>query len=245
MSRKYTNMEPYLFYGKILPERAQISLSFSLGFSHFTSGDTGKAEVSIILNQLSVTVHTEKEWDIFDLRNVVRHIIQTHLAMTGYLKGYAYDLEITRVVSSALGIDQVFGIDVPIIAKPRESINLASELEKLKVKIIGRNGIFLNRCFNDLVSAIQNADDTGFYCYRAVEALRHHCANVHDISGKNNNAQWEKLREISGVDESTIRTLENSAQSIRHGGVSGLTDHDRGNLLKITWEIVDAYIAKI
>lgn len=237
------NMEPYLFYGKILPERAQISLSFGLGFSHFTSGDTGKAEVSIVLNQLSVIVRTEKEWDIFDLRNVVRHIVQTNLAMIGYLKGCAYDLEITRVLNSAIGIDYVFGIDVPVIAKPRESIDLGNELKKLRPKTVGKNGVFLNRCFNDLVSAMRDADDTGFYCYRAVEALRHHCANVHDISGKN--AQWEKLREISGVDEPTIRTLENSAQSIRHGGVSGLTQHDRGNLLKITWEIVDAYIAKI
>jgi hypothetical protein len=238
-------MEPYLFYGKILPERAQISLSFGLSFSHFTSGDTGKAEVSIVLNQLSVIVHTEKEWDIFDLRNVVRHIVQTNLAMIGYLKGYAYDLEITRVLNSALGIDYVFGIDIPVIAKSRESIDLANELEKLKVKTAGENGIFLNRCFNDLVSAMKNADDTGFYCYRAIEALRHHCAAVHKISEKDKKTQWEKFREVSKLDEQIIRKLEASARPIRHGEVSGVTDKDREELFKTTWEVVGAYIANI
>lgn len=242
---KNNHMEPYLFYGKILPERAPISLSFGLSFSHLTSSDTGKAEISIVLNQLSVTVHTEKEWDIFDLRNVVMHIVQTNLAMVGYLKGYAYDLEITRVLNSALGIDYVFGIDIPIIAKPRESIDLASELERLKAKTIGEKGIFLNRCFNDLVSAMKNADDTGFYCYRAVEALRHHCAAVHNISEKDKKTQWEKFREVSKVDEQATRKLENSAQSIRHGGVSGVTNHDREDLFKTTWDIVSAYIAVI
>ncbi|GAO27080.1 hypothetical protein ALISP_6900 [Alicycliphilus sp. B1] len=31
-------MEPYLFYGVVLPERAQLTLQFSVGFSHIASG---------------------------------------------------------------------------------------------------------------------------------------------------------------------------------------------------------------
>lgn len=238
-------METYLFYGKILPERAPISLSFGLSFSHFTSGETGKAEISIVLNQLSVTVHTEKEWNIFDLRNVVKHIVQTNLAMIGYIKGYAYDLEITRVLNSTLGVDYVFGIDIPAIAKPRESIDLASKLGELRAKTQGENGIFLNRCFNDLVSAMKDADDTGFYCYRAVEALRHHCAVVHNISEMDRKIQWEKFMEVSKVNEEATRKLENSAKSTRHGGVSDVTNADREDLFKTTWDIVDAYIVNI
>jgi hypothetical protein len=238
-------MEPYLFYGKILPERAQISLSFGLSFSHLTSGEIGKAKISIVLNQLSVTVQTQKEWDIFDLRNVVKHIVQTNLAMIGYLKGYAYDLEITRVLNSALGIDNVFGIDIPVIAKPREFINLSNELEKLKAKTTGENGVFLNRCFNDLISAMKNAEDTGFYCYRAVEALRHHCAAIHNISEKDKLIQWEKFREVSKIDELSIRKLENSAQSIRHGGISSVTNNDREDLFETTWNVVGAYVSII
>src|SRR2546428_13699499 len=91
-------MEPYLFSGAVLPERAQLSLSFSLEFSHVTSGITGVAKVSIVLNQVAVWVESEHDWDILDLRNVVKNIVQTHLAMVGYLKGYAYDFEVTRVL---------------------------------------------------------------------------------------------------------------------------------------------------
>ncbi|PIF27429.1 hypothetical protein CLU88_2321 [Acidovorax sp. 56] len=85
-------MEPYLFSGVVLPERAQLSLQFVVGFSHLGSNINGIAKVSIVLNQVAVWVESEHDWDLFDLRNVVRNIIQTQLAMVGYLKGYAYDL---------------------------------------------------------------------------------------------------------------------------------------------------------
>jgi hypothetical protein len=238
-------MEPYIFYGKILPERAQITLGFGLNFTHLVSSNIGIANVSIVLNQLAVTVQTKIEWNIFDLRNVVNNIVQSHLAMIGYLNGYAYDLEITRVLNSELKIDYVFGIDIPAISKPREGVDLASELEKLRMKSQGENGIFLNRCFKDLVSAMKDADDTGFYCYRAVEALRHHCAVVHNISEKDKKAQWEKFRSVSNTNEEKIRKLEGSAKSVRHGGVSGVTSHDRADLFKTTWDIVGAYISNI
>lgn len=88
-------MEPYLFYGVVLPERAQLTLQFSVGFSHIASGVEGTAKVSIILNQVAVTVESEHKWGIFDLRNVVKNIVQNHLAMVGYLMGYAYDFEVT------------------------------------------------------------------------------------------------------------------------------------------------------
>ncbi len=238
-------MEPYLFYGTVLPTRAQISLSFDLGFSHITSGNIGRAKISIVLNEVAVTVHTEKEWNIFDLRNVVKNIVQSNLAMIGYLKGFAYDLEITRVLNSSVGVDYVFGIDVPCIAKPREPVDLGVELEKLKLKTIGANGVFLSRCFNDLIAAMKYADDTGFYCYRAIEALRHHCASVHKLVTADKNTQWQKFRDISGIEELATRSLEDAARVTRHGEVAGMTDEARVKLFNTTWNMVDSYIAQI
>lgn len=239
-------MEPYLFYGKVLPVRAQLSIpTFGLGFSHITSGETGKAQVSIILNEVAITVHTEKEWDIYDLRNVVKNILQSHLSMIGYLRGFAYDSEITRVLNSSLGVDRVFGIDIPCIAEPRKSIDVGAELEKLKAKTVGADGVFLSRCFHDLVAAMKYADDTGFYCYRAVESLRHHCASVHNISPNNKDKQWEKFREVSGVSEETMQILVNAAGITRHGGVVSMTGKEREELFITTWNVVESYIAQI
>ena len=52
-------MEPYLFHGVVLPERAQISLHFELEFSHVASGVRGVAKVSIVLNQVAVWVDSD------------------------------------------------------------------------------------------------------------------------------------------------------------------------------------------
>jgi hypothetical protein len=82
-------MEPYFFQGVVLPERAQPSLPFTLGFSHITSGVAGVAKASVVLNQVAVWIESDHEVDIFDLRNVVKNLVQSHLDMVGYVKGHA------------------------------------------------------------------------------------------------------------------------------------------------------------
>ena len=235
-------MEPYQFNGIVIPERAQLSLQFAVGFSHIVSGVSGLAKVSIVLNQLVVWVDSEHDWDIFDLRNVVKNIVQGELAMIGYLKGYAYDLEVTRVLNQSRNIDYVFGIDIPCLAERGNSLDLQDALLKLRAKTIGPNGIFLHRCFSDLVSSMKHADDTGFYCYRAIESLRHHCAAAHSLSAADKSKQWEKFRQVSGCDEQTLRAIKAAADPLRHGEVHGSSSEDREKIFTTTWGVVDGYL---
>lgn len=238
-------MEPYLFQGVVLPERAQLTLKFELAFSHIASGVGGMAKVSILLNQVAVLVESEHEWDIFDLRNVVKNIVQSHLAMVGYLKGYAYDFEVTRVLNQSRGIDYVFGIDIPCLAERGKSVDLQEALIRLLEKTTGPNGVFLHRCFNDLVSSMKHADDTGFYCYRAIESLRHHCAAIHNLSSADKSKQWEKFREVAGCSEKTLRSIKFAADPVRHGEAAGTTSEDRATVFTNTWDVVDAYLKSV
>jgi hypothetical protein len=238
-------MEPYLLYGVVLPERAQLSLQFELGFSHIATGVKANAKVSIVLNQIVVWVESDHEWDIFDLRNVVQNIVQSHLAMVGYLKGYAYDSEITRVLNQSRGIDRVFGIDIPCLSDRGKLVDLTEALPKLRDMTVGLIGVYLQRCFSDLVSAMKHADDTGFYCYRAIESLRHHCAAVHGMATADKSKQWEKFRVVSGCDEKTLRDIKAAADPVRHGEFAGPTNSDRAKLFTSTWDVVDGYIKSI
>ncbi|WP_250507656.1 hypothetical protein [Caballeronia sp. GAFFF3] len=235
-------MEPYLFIGVVLPERAQFSLQFSLPFVHHTSGADGVAKVSIMLNQTAVLVESKHDWDIHDLRNVVKNIVQDYLAMFGYLTGIAYDLEITRVLNQSRGIDYVFGIDIPCLTERSNGINVHHSLMQLRDKTIGENGVFLRRCFADLVSSMKHADDTGFYCYRAIESLRHHCAALNGLTDASKAKQWAKFREVSGSAEDTLRSIKLAADPLRHGETAGLTSQDRAKLLTDTWDVVDGYL---
>lgn len=235
-------MTPYLYEGLILPERAQLSLQFEVHFKHLTSDVSARACVSVVLNQVAVWIYSDVKWDIFDLRNVVKTILQNEVAVIGYLKGYAYEVEIRRVLHPELGIDNVFGIDIPCIAERNESINLDARIAFIRERTTGIEGILLNRCFNDLVMAMKSPDDTGFYCYRAIESLRQHCIIKFKLNPENKSMQWKKLREIAQCDENTIRSIKESADPLRHGDVMSITSEDRKTLFLKTWDIVDSYI---
>ncbi len=239
------NMEPYFFQGIVLPERAQLSFEYGINFTHLTSGFDGIAKVNIILNQVAVWVESNYEWDIHDLRNIVKNIVQNHLNLVGYLKGFAYDLQLTRVINKSRNIDYVFGIDIPCLKNRNKSIDLHEEIIKLQNKSAGVNGMFITRCFRDLASAMKDADDTGFYCYRAIESLRHHCAAIYELSSSDKIIQWNKFREIAACDEDTLRSIKQAADPLRHGDVTGISSDDRASLFIKTWDIVDGYIKNI
>lgn len=220
-------------------------MQFTVVFSHATSGNSARANVSIILNQIVVWLDSEIQWNIYDLRNVVKALLQNELAKVAYLRGYAYDVEVTRVMHRELEIDQVFGIDIPCIANRNASIDLNERIASIRQKTVGPEGVLLHRCFNDLVAAMQHPDDTGFYCYRAIEALRHHCRARHAIDPQNKPQQWQKLREVTGIEEATFRFIQNAANPVRHGNVVSVTGQDRVELFTRTWDIVDAYLASL
>ena len=192
-------LEPYLFYGKIRPERAQLSLGFDLGFQHFSTGHTGRIEVSVILNELVARVFTDETWDIYDLRNLVNNVIRTELSALGYLMGRAYDIDITRVLRLEEKLDYVFGIEVDCIATPRRESPVEQKIQALRPLLQGESGMYVSRCLMDLMSALRYADDTAFYCYRAVESLRNHCVETQRKTLPSRDAQWELFRSISGV----------------------------------------------
>lgn len=235
-------MEPYLFTGVVLPERAQLSLQAGLGFTHLLTGINGTAKISIVLNQVAVWVESDHAWDIFDLRNIVKNIVHDQLAMLGYLKGYAYDFEVTRVLSQSRGIDQVFGIDIPCITERGTAVDLPAAMSKLSEKVSGPTGVLLSRCLKDLASSMKFADDTAFYCYRAIESLRHHCASAHGLVEADKSQQWAKFREVSGCSEENLRFIKSAADPLRHGEIAGASSNDRATIFKITWDIVDGYL---
>jgi hypothetical protein len=235
----------YFFQGVILPERAQLTVNFELGITSVESGQTTTVKVNILLNQVAVWIESEYSWDIYDLRNIVRNFVQNYLNFIGYLKGYAYDLEITRVINQKEKIDVVFGIDIPCIKGLHENLDLDKEISFLKEKTAGENGVFVNRCLNDLVLSMKHADDTGFYCYRAIESLKHHCISIFQLSQLGKDKQWEKFREVSNTNKEDIMLIKKTADPLRHGNIGGSSAEERTKLFIETWGIVDRYLKNV
>lgn len=238
----------YLFQGVVHPERAYLSMRFSIWAKHWLSGADIGATVNIRNNQIGAWITTDREWDVTDLRNVVHSIIQSRVAIVGFLKGYAYTVEIVRALNPDPDADCVFGIDIPVIAERRhfnDAGRLAIAVEILATKASGDDGLLIHRCFNDLVAAMKDADDTAFHCYRAIESLRKHCAIRHNMSNADEKEQWIKFREVSGQSEATLKAIKAAADPIRHGGLAGLDDEARAKMFAMTWDVVDAYLEKV
>jgi hypothetical protein len=204
-------------------------------------------KVSIILNQIAVTVETDIEWGVFDLRNMIASVIHNDLAILSFSTGYAYVFELTRVINRSLGVDQVFGIEISAIENRQKAKPVGVRFSEIKHKIVGINGIYLNRCFSDLASAMRYHHDTPFYCYRAIESLRNHCAAQNGLLDSDDGTQWQKFREVSGRSREDIeRYKQNYADRQRHGKPGDpMSDQDRAEMFVLTWDIVDAYLDSI
>ena len=69
---KGASVNPYIFKGLVLQERAQISFGpFEAKLQHLSSERNLRGKLNIVLNQLTVCLYTDEDWDIFDLRNIV------------------------------------------------------------------------------------------------------------------------------------------------------------------------------
>lgn len=239
-------MTQYFFEGVIYPERAHLSIpKYSLSFLHPTSKLTAEVAVSVILNHAAVWVDTQAEWDIYDLRNIILTILQYELSVIGYLKGLAYSVEVRRVINLERNVDYVFGIDMPCIAERNKAINLDSAIPEMRKKLGGALGVYVHRCLTGLNDAMKEPNDTGFFCYRAIESLRHHCAAKFNLDPQDKSEHWKKFREMAKCDEATLRTIKESGDALRHGDVSSVTSADRAKLLKTTWDVVEAYLSAI
>lgn len=238
-------METYLIEGTVLPERARIDHQFGEEFTHIGTGTTGTMTVSILCNKVMVWLETPTEWDILDLRNLVKYVLLNELAIVGFLQGYTYELDVSRVCNRERGIDFVFGIDVPCIGLRNQNMDKASMHNLIREKSIGEAGVFIHRCFQDLTMAMKSAEDTGFYCYRALEALRQHCIAKFKLPAEKKGEQWKKLREIAKCDEATTREIEAAAAHTRHGGVTPITDAERQKLFLNTWNVVEGYMRNV
>lgn len=238
-------MSEYIFYGRILPERAILDHRSQFLFGHPSTGSSGKISISIICSTIIVVVDTKNEWDIFDLRNVVNYSVMSHLSVIGYLKGYSYNFIIDRIFNNERQIDYVFGVNVPCVSDDRNDIDLDSRFKAMQLFLQGELGIHISRCMIDLISALRYADDTSFYCFRAIEALRNHHSAKFEIEHLERSSRWEKFREFIEVDREEFDQIGNSAKIVRHGNFEAKGASDRANYLTKTWSIVDRYIKKL
>jgi hypothetical protein len=92
----------------------------------------------------------------------------------------------------------------------------------------------------DFREAIQIARGTGFFCYRAIEAMMQSMKAAD--SENEGSLSWPRLREVLRIDRSAIDYVKEHADFPRHGRPSDVTDAQRAKIFTITDEIVRRYL---
>lgn len=233
-------MQEYIFKGRVLPVRATLSLGeIQMQVTEGENSTPADVAVSIYCNEVTIYYNTTEEVNIYDLRNICLNLVNGIIAAVGYYSGIGWSLEITQVLNRKLNINEVYGADIPCLSK-RNDIGKFNEFWEKLSSASSKERVYIDRCFSDLKLAITHPLDTPFYCYRAIESLRHLCAIRYGLSKESD--QWQKLSELSGKTWDDTKHIKDFANDARHGNHKNFTDNQRESFFTVTWDLVDGFL---
>lgn len=237
------NEHVYIFTGRVIPERAIISV----GEMEFLVGSInddvpeGHLYVEIVLSQISARYLGSSEVkNLFSLRNLVEETVRFLLDAVGYYHGYAYNAEIIQVIRPFSAKKHVFGIDIPVLKGLVEQAGIS--IHEIFTTVV-KCGNHLKESLSDVREAIKSPRDTGFFCYRAIESLKNCCADRNH--GLNDAQAWSLFRQTYSIGKDDIMRIKHFADAPRHGNYTEripMSDEDRAEIFVKTWKIITKFI---
>ena len=240
MATENTKSVQYTFFGKVHPERCNVSIAAIQG----TIGKPGDALHGVLryyisLSQVTATfVCDEPIVDIHTLKNHLEDSIRVAIDALGYTIACGYDFEVTQMIDSLGNQPTVFGVGVPVVEKAAAEAGIS--FKEIMDLYADARGTYLQRCLADLREAIRAPKDTGFFCYRAIESLRQFF--LHEKGAGNEKASWELLRTELNVSRDDINVIKHIADPVRHGHGAGIMDEQRAKVFVMTWKIVNEFV---
>src|ERR1700730_18766460 len=230
-------MTQWTFFGRVLPERIPLKVALPEWTSELTEfGLRYRVTIQIADGQLIVPVIIESgQIDVHTLRNLVENDIRIATDLIGYIIGGSFDVDMISATSDA-GPSVVFGIKVPAleVARGAQTTSIESELLNAVAQEIPARLVLA-----DFREAIRNPVGTGFFCYRAVEAVMQ---SIKAHPDERDAVAWKTLRDRLQIDRAFIAEIKKHADYPRHGKVSSINDADRAKVFRLTDQIVRRYL---
>lgn len=239
-------MSVHILTGRVLPERATIDIG-QLRFQIVETSDVSQGDLSveIVHSQIFAKFTTAGAVaNIFTLRNIVEDAVRALLDIVGYVHGYGYDADIVQYIppEEAGTSSYVFGINIPAIADSCTQAGVS--VDAVLAAVAKQNGYYVRQALADVREAIKNPNNTAFFCYRAIEALKNGYGHNRGES-VNSDAAWERFRNHYALSKDTIMQIKSFADPIRHGNYAEtppMSDSDRATIFKDTWNIINQYV---
>ena len=227
------------FFGRVIPERADVKVS-EISLQHRSQWGDYRMNIFIHGSQILVDVPVEdvdEVENIHTLRNLVQSAVSSLTDFLAFLEGLYVSVEIISVIDTE-GRKRVFGVKYSPVAKKVDSQDKRDELLTKVVRAYQTEASpYLQRAFTDYRLAMNHAEDTGFYCFRAVESIRQF------FYDGNKDKSWKKLREALDVERETIEDrIQKYSKRRRHGDLDSLTAEERNQIIVTTWDILESFI---
>lgn len=181
----------------------------------------------------------EPEKNILTLKNMIEDGARVQLDIAGFCYGCGFDLEIISVSDSTTGSLNVFSVDVGAVATYAAAQGITVEMVFTVLNEPTR-GEVLRICLANLREAIRVPSDTGFFCYRGVEALLQYYIQHRTAADKSR--AWEMLQRQLSIKEETTRLLSEYAKPARHDEFVRISDEERAECFVSAWSVVGQVI---
>ena len=236
--------DSHLVIGRVIPERKRFQHD---GLRLFVRDPEIGVDACLIFgvidNQLAARIiGNVGDLSNFTLNSIVRQAEQSLLNAYAFVHGEMFEVDIVGIAKEVM--DREDGSlefhyldntdDVVQGREPRVSLEDIWELCQSDV------GLYIRSALNDLRMALRNHTDGLFYCYRAMETIRHDIGRRYQLEDKNQ--QWERTRAILAVSREDIDIVKVHADALRHGEPMRYTGAQWRQAISITWNFVEAYM---
>jgi hypothetical protein len=228
----------WTFFGRILPERIPLHFKdpFNLELEVTEFGLAYRVTLNIAYSQfVAHTIIMRGPNDPLLLRNLVKADVAKIADLVGFVRGVSFDVD---VISACCGDGRtvVFGTTISVLAARRSGTTNEIESELLGAVLADIPSTIV---LSDFREAMRNPVGTGFFCYRAIEAMMQSLKAHPDDDDK---PTWERLNGLLQIDESASKAVKAHANYPKHGKRFAITDQDRAMVFRITDEIIRRYL---
>ncbi|MFK8213356.1 MULTISPECIES: hypothetical protein [unclassified Haloferax] len=230
----------FAFFGRIYPERVNLRIEEVAELYYENDFTTFDMELFIHGSHILAEVTPTEDVDnLATLRNLVESAVESLTDPIAFLNGVYVHVEITGVIAPD-GYKRVFGYNHGAISGRFTQQEISEDwMPKVQSTYQTEAGKYLQRCLTDFRLALEHAEDTGFYSYRAIESLRQYFKSREN----NKKESWIALREAVEVDQKIIEeNIKEYADGRRHGEPTSITNEDRTRVLETTWGIIRSFL---
>ncbi len=238
-------MVVFYFYGRIIPERVAFEIAYpkSLTIKNPDNNLVATLIISIHASQINVKVDSNKDYNIIDLKNIVKFSVETISdVFAAFLNGYGYNIEIVSGFKEGES-PIVFGVDFNQVNEQIKELLKQNGEEKLNTDEIlpfvltgTIESHLFSKAVKDLRNAINYEDDTGFFSYRAIEHIREVFYQPED--GECNANSWSRLRNKLNIERVYIDEVRKYRVKQAHGRSVPMTSDERADAIIMAWNIV-------